>query len=1154
MNRTMCDLIRATTCGLFLLFGSLTANAQFKASIQGSVKDSNGAAVPGATVTLTSKETNKTQQVQSSGEGFYRVSGLAPGVYSLTAEKQGFKKEVLESVTIKGEETQGLDLTLSAGEVSEVVTVAAQTGEQLQTENANVSRALSTLEVRQLPQNGRDPYELVRLAPGVFGDGARGGNGTAVNLPNTTGPGGSNNSIFQTENQVPISANGQRLSTNNFTIDGVSVNSFNWGGAAIVTPNQEAVKEISVLSSTYSAEDGRNSGAQIKVVSQNGTNDFHGSAFLKYNSPKLNAFNKYGGPNGALPIRVNDYVRQFGGSLGGPLPLPRFGEGGPATFGGKNKSFFFFSYEGLRNSATNVGTAFVETAQYRQLIQQLRPNGVTARVLSASGIQPRIINVLAPSCAAFGNDPARCRVVNGGLDIGSPTGATGQYVSLGNPVGGGFDGIPDIQQVQFALPGQNRGNQYNARFDFTPNQKNSIVVSTFLTRLNNLGSDGGAAGRPIGDLPFKPFNSSGTILFTHLFSPTLINEARFNASRFKIDQVADVAAAGTNLGIPRVEVEGLPFDRIRFGAPQGEGTPAIFAQNTFEFSDTVTKTRGNHALKFGGVYRKEQDNSDLSAGGARPVYSFSGLWNLANDTPIFEGINADPRTGLPATFHPYFRTNYYAGFVQDDWKFRPNLTLNLGLRYEYYSPLTEKFGRLTNVLFTNQNLNTIQVKTVDRLSNPDRNNFAPRVGFAYSPNIEGFHNLLNRGRAVIRGGFGIAYNRIPVAPLNNVRGNPPFFARFGLCCGTAATDFGSPFAGGTILYVTGTSNSIGSYPRNPALGQGVRPNGAVVGASVELWGTPQNLPNSYVYTYSLEMQHELPAQMVATVGYQGSAGHKLIRLVNQNFLFPNNPSFFQIFFSTPDVNSNYNALNVNLTRRFSKGLQMQANYRWSKSIDQLSYEGPGFVTNQTYPQNNRTERGPSDFDVRHYFNAAGIYELPFFKGRHDFVGKALGGFQITGIVTYHTGFPFTPTSGTCTSTPGGPGLCPARPQGYSGPSNPPTSNDAFIAGIFGSNGRSLFTLIPNAPPGIGRNSFRGPRYFDTDISLVKQIPLSGILHLGEASNLELRANFFNVFNQLNLAPFSFGSSSVTITDPANFGKANAGLAGRVVELQGRFRF
>jgi hypothetical protein len=275
--------------------------------------------------------------------------------------------------------------------------------------------------------------------------------------------------------------------------------------------------------------------------------------------------------------------------------------------------------------------------------------------------------------------------------------------------------------------------------------------------------------------------------------------------------------------------------------------------------------------------------------------------------------------------------------------------------------------------------------------------------------------------------------------------------------------------------------------------------------------------------------------------------------VNQNFIFPNNPNFFQIFFSTPDVNSNYNALNLNLTRRYTKGLALQANYRWSKSIDQLSYEGPGFETNQTFPQDNRTERGPSDFDVRHYFNASALYELPFFKGRNDLAEKVLGGFQITGIVTYRTGFPFTPVSGVCVSTPGGPALCPSRPQGYSGPSNLPTSNDAFISGIFGPNGASFFPIVAGAPPGIGRNSFRGPKYFNTDVSLVKQIALSKLGPLGEAANLELRANFFNVFNQLNLKPFNFGSDPTHIDNP-NFGRAVEGLSGRVIEFQGRLRF
>lgn len=1169
MNHGLVSFVRITMCGLLLLIAVTSASAQFTAVVQGTVSDSTGGLVPDATVTLTNKATGQAHTTTTSGDGFYRISGLGPGNYTLSAEKTGFKKQLLESVVVSAEAAQGFDIVLTTGELSETVTVTDVTSQALETENGNVSRALTTREIQQLPQVGRDPYELLRLTPGVFGDGARGGNGGAVNLPNTTGPGGSNNSIFQTENQVQISANGQRLSSNNFQIDGVSVNSFNWGGAALVTPNQESVKEVRILSSTYSAEDGRNSGAQIKVVSQDGTNDFHGSAFFKYNSPKLNAFNKYNGP-GAPGVRVNDYIRQFGGSLGGPLFLPRFGEGGPSTFGGRNKSFFFLSYEGLRSSVNGTGRAYVETAEYRQLVQTLRPGSVTAQILGSTGVLPRTLGVFAPNCGAFGNDPNRCRVVAGGLDIGSPTGALGQYVSLGQAQGGGFDGIPDIQEIQFGLPSSNRGNQYNVRLDFTPTENDSLTLSTYITRQDNLGSDGAAAGRPMADLFFKPLNTSGTIVYRRVISATLFNEARFNGTRFSLDQQRDAEIA--NFGIPRVEVEGLPFDRIRFGAPRSENTPGILAQNIFELSDTLSWVRGNHALKFGVVLRKEQDNSDAS-GGSRPIYSFSGLFNLANDTPIFEGINADPRTGAPADAQRYFSTNYFGGFVQDDWKTRPNLTLNFGLRYEYFAPLTEKDDRLSNLFFGSQGLVNSRVTAVSQLSDPDRNNFAPRVGFAYSPRFKflGFGNETN-DRTVVRGGFGVAYNRIPVAPLANARGNPPFFARFGICCGTAANDFGTPFVGGQILYALGSSNSVTSYPRNPLLGQGINPvTGAPNSGAVEIYGAPQDLPNPYVYTYSLEVQQELPAKLTATVGYQGSVGHKLIRLVNQNFLYPNNPSFFQVFFTTPDVNSSYNALNASLTRRFADGVQVQANYRYSKSIDQLSYEGPGFVTNQTYPQDNRTERGPSDFDVRHYVNASALYELPFFRGRRGFSGAMLDGFQVTGILTYRTGFPFTPVVGGCTSTPGGPSLCPVRPQGYSGPTDLDTSNDAFITGSnFPGGGAPFFTVFEQAnntvaPPGIGRNSFRGPKYFNVDMSLVKNTRLG---FLGEGGNLELRANFFNIFNKLNLAPFAFGSDAVTIgffdprgpnepgvlTNNPRFGIATAGLSGRVVELQARFRF
>lgn len=281
MRQATFGLVRLMGCIALLAMLSFVANAQFRAGVQGVVTDNSGSVVPGATVTLTNKETNQSQRTESSEGGFYRFTGLAPGLYSISAEKQDFKKGVVNDVKIDAEATSGVDIKLEAGVISEVVTVQDD-GAQLPTEDANVRKTITNAEILRLPQAGRDPYELARLTPGVFGAGARGSGGASVGLPNTTGPGGSNSSIFQTENQVPISANGQRVSANNFQIDGVSVNSQSWGGAALITPSQESVKEVQVSSSTYSAEDGRNSGAVIKVVSKNGTNDLHGSGFFRY--------------------------------------------------------------------------------------------------------------------------------------------------------------------------------------------------------------------------------------------------------------------------------------------------------------------------------------------------------------------------------------------------------------------------------------------------------------------------------------------------------------------------------------------------------------------------------------------------------------------------------------------------------------------------------------------------------------------------------------------------------------------------------------------------------------------------------------------------------------------------------------------------------
>ncbi len=1116
-------------CSFLLL--AHTASAQFRGAIQGTVTDASGAVVPNASVTLTNSETKKTQSTTGSAEGFYRFSGLPPGRYSVEVVRQGFKKASLQDVALRGEETQGVDLSLETGGTTETVTVSATAAPTLQTENANVSMQLSEDAVRTLPQIGRDPYNLLRLAPGVFGDASRSNSGQANGLPNTTGPGGSNLSVFQTENQVQIVANGQRLSQNNYQIDGVSVNSLTWGGAAVVTPNQESIKSIRVSSGDYNAESGRNSGAQVEVVSQNGTNRLHGSGVFKYDDPAFNAYNKFGGPN-AAPVRVNNFLRQFAASVGGPVI--------------KNKLFFFFSYEGLRQSSTNYTTTYVETPQYRQQVVAARPNSLISQVFSNAGIAPRVVSYLSVPCPG-GFAPGNCKPVNGGLDIGSLTGARGQYVDyFANPTGGGLDGIPDIAFAQLAVPSSSQGNQYNGRIDYNLSSKDSLAASLYVTKFDGYSADGGSDSRPLADIANSPTNTAAVITYNRILSPTTLNEARFNFTRFYSNQLT--AAASTNFGIPRLEIEALPLPaRITFGPQWAETTPSLAAQNTFEFRDSFSKIQGNHAFRVGGEIRWEQNNDNL-VGGSRPLYTFRGLNNLANDTPVFEQINADPTTGAPAAAQRYFRTKDYAVFFQDEFKLRPDLTITYGIRWEYFTPLTEKQNRITNLeLTTPFSLAGAKLQPVKQLTNPDYNNFAPRFGFAYNPTW--------RKNLVVRGGFGIYYTRVPDVLFANTRGNLPSFARYGICCG----DNNSPFANGQILYALGSSNSIYSYPVNPKLAVGIDPvtGGLNGGAQTEVWGAQRDFPNGYAYIYSWEFQYALPSNMIASAGYQGSADHKLIRLVNQKFLYPSpaNFPFNAVYFPQPDVNSNFNSLNLRLARTFTQGLGLEAKYRWSKSIDNLSYEGPGAVTNQTYPQDNHSERGPSDFDAKHFFVVSGQYELPWYKKQQGLIGKVLGGYQVAGIMTYHTGFPYTVKIGQSVNTPGGPTLGPIRPTQYFGNAQYSSSNDALINGTnYPLGGAAYFDIKDAGAPGIGRNSFRGPNYFGTDLTLVKTIKLPASWHLGEAGLIDVRANLYNVFNNLNLTPFGFYDSGV-FADSGQFGRATQpALAGRVVEFQARFSF
>ena len=1168
--------VRALLRSAILCFLTSSALAQFGASVQGTVTDKSGAVVSGANVTITEQASGVSHSAVTDSSGFYRINDLPPGVYRVDVQATTFKKSTQSDVIVSAEQPTPVNIAMDTGSASETVTVTGAQ-ETLQTEDATIQGTLTAKEVENLPEIDRDPYELIRLAPGVFGDGARFGDGRSAGFPNgsgavsaSAGPGGSNVAIFQIENQQPISAMGQRVTSNDYLVDGVSVNSLEWGGAAVLTPSIESVQEITVLANDYDASDGRSSGAHIKTITKSGTNALHGGGVFLYHDPNFNAYNKFGGYNvgvGFTPrLRDDDNLRQFAGTLGGPII--------------KNKLFFFFNYEGARAKTTTFQNEYVETPQFDALILGRATDAGTpvAAILSQSGLAPRIANVLTPSCVPF---PAMtCVVVGNGVNIGSPIGAYQTYdptSTFSNGVGGGLDPTtPDLYFAQIAIPASTQGNQYNIRVDYNQG-KNLFSANTFLTYYTTISADAAAQSRPSADYGTKNFSPSGFLSWIRTISPTTLNEARFNFTRYAYNGIT--ANPQVNWAIPRIEIQGLPFgDRVRYGAQQGDNTPAIAAENTYAFRDVLSHVFGNQALKFGFEFSGEEDNDRL-IGGARPDQVFQGPWNFANGTPIFEQIEVNPITGAAPIKRPqYFRSRNYGLFVQDDWKLRPNLTLNLGLRLEYYAPPREAKGALTNFVPNNTSSPDNSLLFGSEINpfqmwNKTWHHFGPRLGFAWAPTIYD-------SKLVFRGGFGIAYDRFDDNTFNNTRNNPPDVANYGICCGTSS----SPFVGGQILFNLGTSNNPLSYPGNPALATGLGPNGLPIVAGPysppNIYADPVNMPVPYVYLYSLQMEYSLPKDWVLTLGYQGSAGHHLTRIVNLAYFYPKlNPSVGQIFDFMPDTNTSFNALTTQVEHRFHHGVSANVQYTWSKSLDQLSAEGPGFVTNQTYPIDDHTERGPSDYDATHNFRAYAVWDLPVFRARKDFMGKVLGGWELNGIYQFHSGFPWTPVASNLCPVLGASSLCPTRPIAYNGNAGhnhdtsaflPPTAGNFPLAAAAAANGtpNPYFTLQTSgsAPafPGIGRNSFRGPRYQDIDLTILKEFGLPTMKFVGEGAKIQLRMTAYNAFNKLNLAPFSFGSNSTIISNDccgspapaaqALFGTATNGLAGRVLELQARFSF
>ena len=1205
-----------------MLFCATFAQAQYRGSIQGVVTDQSGAVVSGANVTLKNLETGQATTAVSDEKGIFNFNGLPPSQFSVTVERSGFKTKQIDNFGINAEQANALNVQLDVGQTSETITVNGEAAPLLDTETSNLGGTVKAQEFQRLASFGRDPFQLLQLAPGAFGDGSQASGGGTNNLPSTTiGGTGGTDGVFKIENGGQITANGARTAENNYQIDGVGTTSVTWGGTSVVTPNEDSIKEIKIVTDNYDAENGRYRGAQVQIISQNGTNNFHGSFFFKIHRPGLDAYTPYNG-YGNANVRDDNRFNDWGGTIGGPII--------------HNKLFGFFSYETIDNGAQQVtGGNWYETDAFRALAA----SGTNAAAfLTYPGVTPNggqrvdALNGTTLDCAFVGLiEGTNCITIPGqGLNLGTPLTAgigtrdAGWQSNTIPGTGGDGSGGPenldpttaDIAFIQGTRePDNSTHRQYNGRIDFNATNKDLIALSFYyVPNASTFLNGNGDRGMNLFNTTYK--NRAATLIWDHTFGPSMANEARVNAAGWLEKDLAQNPNAPW--GLPQVGVEGIGSiggtgSGSNSFAGWGIGSFNGFDQWTYAAKDVLTKVHGAHTMKMGGEFTRLL-SVDAPFWADRPGYTFNNIWDFLNDAPVAESAQFDPQTGVPSALVKNLRDNIVGLFFQDNWKARQNLTLTLGLRWEYFGAISEKDGKLGTVEFgrgANQ-LSDMSIRTGGHQYNPQKGNFGPQIGFAWSPTKLIGHDFTNR--LVLRGGFGIAYNGISQSNSLDTRFNPPF------------VDNGQSFSGSQIVYMNSFPSDVHSpngYAANPAaivtFGANNLPTSCaptvIQGTNslnqtgditlqnpcLDLTALPATWPTEYSMHYTLGAEYDLGHQWMVSAGYQGSQTRHLLdhyNLYNPDSaagLLPN-PIVHGVTLYADDGSAHFNALLLEAKHTFSQSFELDTQYRLSHAVDigSNAYAGP------YYQWNMGTALGTADYDSRHAFKIYGVYSPTLFRGGRSWLERIAGGWSISGILNVHSGFPWTPTyglgeilpqcsvsqngfvaSGPCEpvfnfgpnagggSADAGSGSL--QPAGYNGGfkanyrSNASGDGTAFFTPptiVAGTLYQCLFpspdpTICPSGQqgygplpdlPGIGRNTFVGPGYFDVDATLSKEFGLPPMKVLGENAKIEFRANFFNLFNKLNL----FNPQADIINE--HFGEAQSALGSRVIELQARFNF
>ncbi|MFN8061551.1 MAG: carboxypeptidase regulatory-like domain-containing protein [Vicinamibacterales bacterium] len=1063
------------------------------ATLTGTVKDTTGAVLPGVTITVRSTGTNETRTTVSADDGKYRVTNLPRGDYEVQSELAGFKSVVQADVRLTVGDTVRLDFTLELGSVQETVTVTSQ-ATLINTEEARLSYLVDEKRVSELPLNGRNVMQLIELQPG------------SVANPGNAVLGGSagGDSAF---------VNGQRNRANNFLLDGTDNNDQFTAGRTAVNPSVDTIQEFRVATNTFSAEFGRNSASAVLVVTKSGTNQFKGTAYEFLRNDALDARSVFAAKKD--PLRFN----QFGTTAGGPIR--------------KNKTFFFASYEGQRVTRGQTVIRTVETPEFRDLVIRQYPNSIAALLFK---------NFPSPTPTTNLRDVGRPVP---GLATDSARNTPGvttnpNYVASGslftNQLQATPDGIPDIGTAAIPVVDTTHANQFGVKID----QEISGSMRAFgrYLRDQNRASDNLTIVRSGFDQPIDIHASNTTGGFTWVVSNRVVNDTRFGWSRRERGLLAN------NAGVP-----GITFDDGVIGFGNNPTNPAVFEQDTLHWTDTLSMNLGDHSIKLGGEYRNVRDNSNFAV--RRPAIAFNNILDFANDEPRgVTNIGINPGTGLIETNVRHFRFNELGLFFQDDWKVRSNLTLNLGLRYDWFGRPSETSGLLTNMIpgpgaDIFEQVRTATVGRVDQVVPDDFNDFAPRLGVTWDPR--------DNGHFVVRGGWGIAYERLFNNSITNIRFNPPFYSFAVANPVNVASQAGIP-----IFY--GPTNGAAPSITGPNTNPGVRPEleleGNIIGWDARFGTSQQSLrvpdpfgKDAFSYSWFTGVQYQLSRDWAAEANYVGSLGRNYGRLVDYNTvrgdLFDGrldrlNPTFGGINFRAMLAHSEYHGGQFQLTKRYSRGYSAQLSYTVGRARDNGSDVQVGGLPVDA--RDLELEWAATDFDVRHRFVANALWEVPFMRDATGWKRALLGGWQLNTIVALQSGFPFNVNTTRPYGSGGdfnGDGVNNDRP-------NLPTfgldlanrSNDAYINGVFKASDFPTTGFVIGSLP---RNAYRGPGYRSTDLSLFKNFQ-----PVASGYTLQFRLEAFNAFNGVNLRNPNGNLAQAT------FGRSTQSFPGREVQVALKF--